>query len=344
MKSNGYPDASVLSGPDSETPARPLRVWPLFAVMVLEFILTAFAQAVVVAWLVLVARPENQSLSDAMSRLPERLMEATVFLLLLLASGSTLIVSAFVAGRLSARNQGESVRSRLGLHWPKWSPAMYLVMMVGSIPVLLLSVGVVILIEKVIPGDESILKLYQNISTFWGILFIILIGVLPGFSEELFFRGFVQRRLLQRYRPANAIGITSVVFGLFHVTPHGIALATIIGVWLGVMAWRANSIWPSALCHAFVNSSWNVYQVGRHQWGIPDIPPLWFNVLGGHRSPDRVRDGRTFPTAFARHRSQSSCILRTGSRPRFAMRSRMALGVKSSGRGRSTGGTRGGSQ
>jgi membrane protease YdiL (CAAX protease family) len=113
------------------------------------------------------------------------------------------------------------------------------------------------------------------------VVFIILIGVLPGFGEELFFRGFIQRRMLERFRPWVAIGATSLVFGIFHVTPHGIALATIIGVWLGVIAWRTNSILPSACCHAFINSGWNIYQVGRFQWGFPNIPPVWFLVIGG---------------------------------------------------------------
>ena len=146
---------------------------------------------------------------------------------------------------------------------------------------LLVSVGAVILIETIVPGDESVLLLYKNITNGWAVVLIILIGVLPGFGEELFFRGFFQRRMLQRFRPWVAIGVTSLVFGLFHVTPHGIALATIIGVWLGVIAWRTNSMWPGACCHAFINSGWNVYQVGRFRWGFPETPPVWFTVIGG---------------------------------------------------------------
>lgn len=281
MTSNEYTESSEIVPAEQVTPTRPLRVWPLFAVSAVELILTVIAQGILIAWIVLFWRRGDQDFQAAINQLQDRLVEAPVMLLLLVASGGTMFVTALVAGRWSAKNQGESLGSRLGLGWPRWSVWNYLAMMVGSIPVLLLSVGVVILIEKVIPGDESILKLYQGMTTFWGIIFIVAIGVLPGISEELFFRGFMQRRLLKRYRPAVAIGITSVVFGLCHVTPHGIALATIIGVWLGVMAWRSNSIWPSALSHAFINSSWNVYQVGRHQWGIPNIPPMWFNVLGG---------------------------------------------------------------
>src|SRR6056297_2546063 len=126
----------------------------------------------------------------------------------------------------------------------------------------------------------SLLRLYENISTPWAFVLIAVVGIFPGVSEELFFRGFVQRRLLHRYSPVTAIGITTILFALLHVTPHGIALASVMGVWLGVVAWRTGSIWPSVVCHAFVNSAWNVYQVGRFQSGIPDLPPLWFGISG----------------------------------------------------------------
>jgi|SRR6056297_796588 len=96
----------------------------------------------------------------------------------------------------------------------------------------------------------SLLRLYENISTPWAFVLIAVVGIFPGVSEELFFRGFVQRRLLHRYSPVTAIGITTILFALLHVTPHGIALASVMGIWLGVVAWRIGSIWPSVACHA----------------------------------------------------------------------------------------------
>lgn len=257
------------------------RVWPLYAASLAELIVAAGMQGVVIAIVIIAFRPAGQGISAAVESLPTRLVEAPIFVLLLMVSGLSIVAGAFLFGWISARNRNVSVVDRLGLRWPSVSPTSMGMLLLGSVPVLLVSVGVVLLIEKVIPADQSFVKLYQEISTPWAIVFIITIGVLPGFGEELFFRGFFQRRMLQRYRPVVAIGITSVVFGLFHVTPHGIALATIIGVWLGVIAYRTNSIWPSAFCHAFINSGWNVYQVGRFRWGFPHIPPWWFNLIGG---------------------------------------------------------------
>ena len=256
------------------------RVWPLFLASLVELAFASVVQGAAAVVLLFTTRGEGQSIQEAAEALPTRLMEPPIFVLMIVLSGLSITGGAIVFGWI-ARNEHCSIVERLGLRWPTISPLLLACLLLGSVPVLLVSVGIVVAIETVIPGDESVLLLYKNMTNGWAVVFIVLIGVLPGFGEELFFRGFIQRRMLQRYRPWLAIGITSLVFGLFHVTPHGIALATIIGVWLGVIAWRTGSIWPSACCHAFINSGWNVYQVGRFRWGIPDIPPLWFSLLGG---------------------------------------------------------------
>ena len=64
--------------------------------------------------------------------------------------------------------------------------------------------------------------------------------------------------------------MTTIVFGLFHVIPHAIALATILGLWLGVIAYRIGSIWPGGLCHGCINSAWNFWKVGKRLWGFPE--------------------------------------------------------------------------
>ncbi len=181
----------------------------------------------------------------------------------------------------SAKHHKQSIALRLGLHRPSLPWSVWTLLLLGSVFVFHIAVGLVWLVEQVIPGDGSLLRLYENISTPWAFVLIAVVGIFPGISEELFFRGFMQRRLLHRYSPVTAIGISTILFALLHVTPHGIALASVMGVWLGVVAWRIGSIWPSVACHAFVNSTWNVYQIGRFQWGVPDLPPMWLGVTSG---------------------------------------------------------------
>lgn len=85
-------------------------------------------------------------------------------------------------------------------------------------------------------------------------LVLMLVAVIPGFVEELLFRGYVQSRLLQRLHPAVAIGVTSVLFALAHFDPVHSPAVMPLGIWLGVVAWRCGSIWPAVCCHVVNNS------------------------------------------------------------------------------------------
>ena len=257
------------------------RVWTLFVASLLVFVMVVVLQAVAAIVILIIQVARGQSVKEAAETLPSLLMTPPMFVMNIALAGLAMTAGALLFGWISAKYANCSVRERLGMRWPPISTFTLVTILLGSIPVLLVSIGAVYLVNLVLPGDESLLVIYKNMTTFWAVVFIITIGVLPGIGEELFFRGYFQRRMLQRCRPWVAIGVTSVVFGLFHITPHGIALATIIGVWLGVIAWRTNSIWPSACCHAFINSGWNVYQVGRIHWGIPTVPPIWFSIIGG---------------------------------------------------------------
>ena len=88
-----------------------------------------------------------------------RLMEPPIFVLMIVLSGLSSAVGTLVFGWISARQRGCSVGERLGLRWPPISPFSLACFLLGSIPVLLVSVGVVAAIETVLPGDESVLML-----------------------------------------------------------------------------------------------------------------------------------------------------------------------------------------
>ena len=266
----------------ASTPAGALfkpRVWPLFVVLLVVFLALVLLQAIAGAVLVLIQVAGGEPVDQM--ELADWLRSAPVFVMNLILAFLCMAGGATLFGWLSARRAGCSLADRLGLRWRSFSLPSLVVFLLGSVPVFMLSLGAVYLVSLVFPPGGWLPELYRSMTTPWAIVFIMAIGVFPGIGEELLFRGYVQRRMLQRCGPWVAIGVTSILFGLVHVTPQGIALATILGVWLGLLAWRTDSIWPSACCHAFVNSGWNVYQVGRLHWGIPEVPPLWFSVIGG---------------------------------------------------------------
>jgi membrane protease YdiL (CAAX protease family) len=84
---------------------------------------------------------------------------------------------------------------------------------------------------------------------------LLLLSVIPAFVEESLFRGYIQRRLLQRWSPAAAIATSTAFFALAHFDLQHTLVVIPIGVWLGYLAWRTNALWPGMICHAAQNVS-----------------------------------------------------------------------------------------
>lgn len=84
---------------------------------------------------------------------------------------------------------------------------------------------------------------------------VIVIGVLAGTAEEIFFRGYMQTRLRQRWTAPLAIAVTSVCFSILHVDPSGVhvALAFALSLYLGFVAELTGSALPAVVCHVVNN-------------------------------------------------------------------------------------------
>ncbi len=115
-------------------------------------------------------------------------------------------------------------------------------------------------------------------------------AMVAGISEEAGFRGYMQSPLERRYRPALAIAITSIVFGLTHLT-HGPFLPTILfdmgwGALYGLLTYKSGSIVPAIILHTSADAlefiaAWKfppatpaplVWVSGPDRW-------LWFNLV-----------------------------------------------------------------
>lgn len=83
----------------------------------------------------------------------------------------------------------------------------------------------------------------------------VVATVVASFCEEVFFRGFLQRALLERLPPARAIVITALVFSAFHLDPVGFVARFQLGVLFGVLAWRSGSVWPAVGAHVANNGT-----------------------------------------------------------------------------------------
>ncbi len=117
----------------------------------------------------------------------------------------------------------------------------------------------------------------------------LAMSLTPAFCEEWFFRGMLQRSLLRSLRAWQAIVLSSFVFGIFH-TLSGSAVSfdrllptALVGLALGFLAYKANSIVPGILMHAVHNATiafiaYYLPQLNELSWFPKDaqnIPERW---------------------------------------------------------------------
>ena len=83
---------------------------------------------------------------------------------------------------------------------------------------------------------------------------LVVVALLAGFAEELFFRGFMQTRFAERWKPRMAGLVAAAFFGLMHMDPVHAPLAFALGLWLGFVCERSGSLWPALLAHVTNNA------------------------------------------------------------------------------------------
>jgi membrane protease YdiL (CAAX protease family) len=86
------------------------------------------------------------------------------------------------------------------------------------------------------------------------LLALLALGIAPGFGEEILFRGFVQRGLVDRLGILPGVLLAASLFGLAHFDPVHSSLAFLLGVYLGVVTLLAGSIRVAILCHVLNNT------------------------------------------------------------------------------------------
>lgn len=87
------------------------------------------------------------------------------------------------------------------------------------------------------------------------VLGVLIVGVLAGFSEELFFRGTLQRLLVTK--PINAhvaIWVTAFIFSAVHFQFFGFVPRLMLGALFGYIGWWTGCLWLSVIAHVLNNS------------------------------------------------------------------------------------------
>lgn len=119
-------------------------------------------------------------------------------------------------------------------------------------------------------GEAAELLIAQSGPIAW-VIFGLLIMIGAPIAEELAFRGLMFSALLKRgMKPWLVIVITSALFAVFHIEPTRIFLLFVIGLVLGFVRYRTNSIGSAIVAHAVINAPAALFVM----FGLPELPGM----------------------------------------------------------------------
>ena len=94
------------------------------------------------------------------------------------------------------------------------------------------------------------------------IVAVLIMGVLTGLAEELFFRGALQRIMITGgVNPHLAIWLAAAVFSIMHLPFLGFVPRLLLGAFFGYSFYWTRSIWVAVALHALNNT---IYIVGQY--------------------------------------------------------------------------------
>ena len=148
-------------------------------------------------------------------------------------------------------------KQRLGLRRPVLSTRTWLALALATPTIQICSALFASLffdLSKPSPQLEQLSNLLLGQSGFGLVLVVLCAAVLPGLSEELFFRGFVREGLARRHGFTLAILVPAVFFAAAHMDPMHATAVLPLGIWFGLIAWWTRSTIPAMLAHATNNA------------------------------------------------------------------------------------------
>jgi len=161
-----------------------------------------------------------------------------------------MIISPIVAAKISPRLAGFDItwirKPRSDILW------IFLLFMI----VLIFNLAVYWLKKKLgihVSYKESVL-FFSNSVTFLGV-YTFLIAFMSPIAEEIFWRGYVQRRLSKLFGPWIALFTQAIAFAALHFRPiGGFFLLLVYGLIFGLWRYRGKSLIPIIITHIIINS------------------------------------------------------------------------------------------
>ncbi len=136
---------------------------------------------------------------------------------------------------------------------------MFRLSMRGFNPMLILWGFVLVLITGIVIEPvlnlfpESFLDLLNQMGANGG-WSVLMLAILAPVMEEVLFRGILLESVREKYSNGRAIVVSALMFGVIHVIPQQVVNAFVIGLILGFIYVRTDSLWPVIIIHALNNA------------------------------------------------------------------------------------------
>ena len=191
-----------------------------------------------------------------------------------------------------------SLRISLRIHRPRLSDLAFCVMLAICLHPTYVLLASWVQKEYAIGADtKTLLQQFDALigsAPLWSVIFFL--AVVPAICEELAFRGFIFGGLLRRNGVVRAIVVSSLFFGMSHGVLQQTITASLMGLVIGVIAWRSGGVFCGIAFHVTHNSlSMWLSRAARQPDGIPswchwafipveggwDYSPTWttFSIL-----------------------------------------------------------------
>ena len=138
---------------------------------------------------------------------------------------------------------------------------------------------------------EWLTKQFMSVTTISGLLVnLLLMAVLPALSEEITFRGVLQRLLnfqLSTFNSHLAIWLAAIIFSAIHMQFYGFVPRILMGALFGYILVWTGSLWVPMLMH-FVNNGMAVllyFIANRAHWDMDKVDAigtgntLWLGIV-----------------------------------------------------------------
>jgi membrane protease YdiL (CAAX protease family) len=114
---------------------------------------------------------------------------------------------------------------------------------------------------------------------------LLVIAAIPGFGEELLFRGVLQNKFYAIFKNKHvAVWISAIIFGIIHLQFYGVITRTLLGALFGYLFVYSGNLFYPMLSH-FLNNALTLiftrlYFMGEQEEGgavmeAPEIPIWW---------------------------------------------------------------------